>query len=93
MQPRSGRNLDRQVAEPDGARCHYTRVHPAEPQLAAGARVDKAHRFSPEALDELRAAQVRGFADLQHDLANREQAARREVIQAEVQVEIELIAA
>ena len=91
MAPRRSRSLDGQVAEPDGARFHHPCVHPAQPQLAAEPRVDKAHRFSPEALDELRAAQMRDLADLQHSLAYREQAACREVIEAEIQVEIELV--
>ena len=66
-------------------------VHPPEPQLAAGPRVDEPHCLSPEALDEFRATQVRGRADLQHGLAHRKQAACWEIIEAEVKVEVELI--
>jgi hypothetical protein len=83
----------RRVADPDRSRHHYPSVHAAEPQLTAEPGVDEAHRLAPEALDELRAPQVRRLADPQHGLADREHAARREVIHAQVQVNVELITA
>jgi hypothetical protein len=85
------RSLCGEVAGPDDARYHDTCVHPAQPQLSAETRVDKSHRLSAKALDELRAAQVRGFADPQHGLANRKQAARWQILDTEVQIDIELI--
>ena len=51
---------------------------PAEPQLAAGPGVDEPHCLSPEALDEFRATQVWGLANLQYGPAYREQARARE---------------
>jgi len=83
--------LHGQVAQPDGSGYHDAGVHPAQPQLTAGAGVDEPHGLRPEALDELGATQVGVLADLQHRLTQREQAASREVVHAQIQIDIELI--
>ena len=54
--------------------------------------VDEAHCLGAEPLDEFRTAQMRGVADLQHGLADREQAARWEIAHAEIKVDVELVA-
>ena len=79
------------VTRLDGAWQHHPAVHTAQPQLPAGAGVDKTHRLGAKALDEFRAAEMRGVADLQHGPADREQAARREVVHAEIEVDVELV--
>lgn len=80
-----------QVADADGAGCHDAGVHPAKPKLAAETGVDKAHCLGAKTLKELHTAQMWGIADLQHGLANREEAACWEVVVAEVKVEVKLI--
>src|SRR5580700_2702503 len=83
--------LDGQIAHSHCSGHHDARVHPAQPEPAADPGVDKPDRLGPEALDELRAAGVRRLADPQHGVTHREQAPCREVVHAQVQIEVELI--
>jgi hypothetical protein len=79
------------VTGSDETRLHDTGIHPAQPQRPAAAGVDKAHCLRPEPFDEFRAAEMRGLADLQHGLADREQAAHWEIVNAEIEVDVKLV--
>src|SRR6202042_2135488 len=75
------------VASAHDARLDHTGVHPAQPQTPADAGVDKAHGLGAEPFDEFRTAQMRRLADLQHGLADREEAARRKTVNAQIEID------
>ena len=71
---------------------HDAGVDPAQPQLAAGRLVHELERLAAEAGAELRAARVRLLRDLDDGLADREPRPGREVVDAEVEIDVELVA-
>ena len=67
-------------------------VEAAEAQLLADADVDEAQRLLAEAGGELGAAGVRLVGDLDHGVADGEAGASRQVVGADVEVDVELVA-
>ena len=83
---------DELVAGADRARHHHLGVDPTEVEPPALGRVDEAHRLDAEAGDELGAPGVRDLGDLDDGVADLQPRARRQLLRAEVEVDVELVA-
>ena len=80
------------VARPDRPTPHDPRVHASHPQIPAHGRVDPAQRVAPEARTELGTSSVGLLADLKQRRTDRKATARRQRVDAQVEVHVELIA-
>ena len=67
------------------------RVDPAQVERATLGRVDEHERLEPEAGAELLAARVRLVRHLEHRRPDRELRARREVLAAQIEIDVELV--
>ena len=83
---------DDRVARADRAGDDHLGVDAAEVQALAGVGVDEAHGVEAEALGELGAAAVRDGGDLDDGLADAQPGAGRQLVGAEVEVDVELVA-
>src|SRR6266508_3582798 len=83
--------LPDRVSLTDPARLHDPRVHATQAKGSSLARVHEADRGVAEALGELRAAGVQLVGDFDHGGADGEPCPDREVLGAQVEVDVELI--
>src|SRR6188472_234589 len=80
------------VAGADDAGRDDARVHPAQAELPVRLRIDEPRRIRAEASRELRAASVGNVRDLEYRGTDLDARARRQVFDADVEVDVQLVA-
>jgi hypothetical protein len=84
-------DLCHHVADLDATRLDNFGIDPAQIQGSADFRVDKQHRVQPKAFDKFLTPSVRLGRDFNNSLALFQPSSRRQVLAAQIQVNIQLI--